>query len=52
VVAAQRWELTGNRFRGDADLEEFLRTARVVWKEEVGGSTRPLQIGSRTTAGG
>jgi hypothetical protein len=46
VVAPQRWELTGNRFSGDADLEDFLTTAQVVWKEEVGsGSTRPLQIG-------
>jgi hypothetical protein len=46
VVAPQRWELTEHRFSGDADLEDFLRTAQVVWKEEVGsGSTRPLQIG-------
>jgi hypothetical protein len=53
VVAAQRWELTGDRFSGDADLEEFLRTAQVVWKEEVGsGSTRPLQIGLADAAGG
>jgi hypothetical protein len=46
LVAPQRWELTEHRFSGDADLEDFLRTAQVVWKEDVGsGSTRPLQIG-------
>jgi hypothetical protein len=45
-LQAQRWEFTADRFAGDADIEEFLRTAQVVWKEAVGsGSTRPVQIG-------
>ena len=45
-LSAQRWEFTADRFSGDADVEEFLRTALVVWKEEVGsGSTNPVQIG-------
>jgi len=45
-LQAQRWEFTADRFAGDADVEEFLRTAQVVWKEAVGsGSTRPVQIG-------
>jgi hypothetical protein len=46
VIASQRWELTEKQFSGDADLEAFLRTARVAWTEDVGsGSTRPMQIG-------
>lgn len=45
-LQAQRWEFTADRFSGDADVEEFLRTAQVVWKEEVGsGSANPVQIG-------
>jgi len=45
-LAPQRWEFTADRFSSDADLEEFLRTAPVAWKEEVGsGSTHPVQIG-------
>jgi len=45
-LQAQRWEFTAELFTGDADVEEFLKTAQVVWKDEVGsGSTRPVQIG-------
>jgi len=45
-LQAQRWEFTADRFSGDADVEEFLRSAQVVWKEEVGsGSANPMQIG-------
>jgi len=45
-LSSQRWEYTADRFSGDGDVEEFLRTAPVVWKEEVGsGSTEPVQIG-------
>lgn len=45
-LSDQRWELTQDLFGGDADLEEFLRTAQVVWIEDVGsGSTEPMQVG-------
>ena len=45
-LAAQRWELTAGAFADDAALEEFLRTAEIVWMEEVGsGSTEPMQVG-------
>jgi len=45
-LSVQRWELTEKLFTGDADLEEFLRTAQVVWSEEVGsGTTEPMQVG-------
>jgi hypothetical protein len=45
-LSDQRWELTEDLFAGDADLEEFLRTAQVVWIEDVGsGTTEPMQVG-------
>ena len=45
-LSAQRWELTEKLFAGDADFEDFLRTARVVWMEDVGsGTTEPMQVG-------
>lgn len=45
-LAAQRWELTAGAFPDDAALEEFLRSAEIVWMEEVGsGSTEPMQVG-------
>lgn len=44
-LAAQQWELTAGMFTNDAEIEEFLATAPVVYIGELGsGSTRPMRV--------